>query len=136
MHRVNVRELVPALCVPAGNEDSASKLRLAFRAHTMFFQEVNCSIQLEHVVSATLGRDELVALLCETYSRAVFETLFGIHFDGADAQADRLLLESIRGQLGAGIAYAVHAEVEARGVVIERPDVAPPKPDMEPEPER
>ncbi len=120
--RVTVNNLVPAYCRANPDEASAGRLRQAFVAHTLFFHEAGCSaIQLDQLVKAGVDRHEtLVALLCESYSRAIFESLFAMHFDRMDPQADVQLLEAIGGVFGAELAADVHREVELRGIVLRR----------------
>lgn len=125
--RTTVAKLVPAYCSPNKDPASAGRLRSAFVAHTMFFHEAGANaVQLDKLVAAGVDdRDTLVSLLCESYSRAVFESLFSLHFDRMDPQSDVQLLEAISGVYGAEVAAAVHAEVELRGIVLSRVQPTP-----------
>lgn len=120
--RTTVSQLVPAYCTPNADPASAGRVRSAFVAHVMFFHEADCcAVQVPYLVQSNIDdQNRIVALLCESYSRAVFESLFALHFDRMDPQADVQLLDTISGAFGDDVARRVHEEVKLRGVVIER----------------
>ena len=117
-----VAQLVSPYCAPNRDPASAGRLRSAFVAHTMFFHEAHQqAVQIDRLVASGIDdEDALVTLLCESYSRAVFESLFALHFDRADPQADLQLSESIRQAFGAEIEQRVVSAVRERGVLVER----------------
>ena len=118
--KVTVRELVSGFCSENPDPVSAGLLRRAFVAHTMFFNEVGGStVQVAQLMRSSVSDPAaIVALLRETYSRAVFETAFALHFDRADVASDRALLNVIAEAYDLDVALAVHREVAARGVVL------------------
>lgn len=120
--RTTVNMLIPSYCQPNTDQASAGRVRSAFVAHTMFFHEAQCNaVQLDALVKAGIDdRDTLISLLCESYSRAVFESLFALHFDRMDPRSDEQLLDAIAGVYGRELADAVHAETKLRGIVISR----------------
>lgn len=117
-----VQQLIPAYCNPSKDPASAGRVRQAFVAHTFFFHEAgSVAVQLDQLVRAQVDDHALlVKLLCESYSRAVFETLFAMHFDQQDPRADALLLDQIRDVYGPDLAGQVHEVVKTRGVTLAR----------------
>jgi hypothetical protein len=64
------------------------------------------------------ARDQLLAALCEVYSRGIFETAIGIHFDRIDSLADVHVLQLVSERFGHHMAELVHASVSANGPVV------------------
>lgn len=112
--------LVPAFCSPSTDVVTAGRVRLAFVAHTMFFHEAGqIAVQIDRLAASGLSDEEtLVRLLCESYSRAIFESAFSMYFDQADPKADVHLMEAIASVYGEQLAGQVFATVKARGVVL------------------
>jgi hypothetical protein len=123
-----VLQLVPMFCAPTKDPASPGRVRAAFVAHTMFFHEADAqAVQLDRLAQSGVDdRDTIVRYLCESYSRAVFESLFALHFDSMDPRADEQLLAAIGDTFGDEVAHQVHAVVELRGVVIARSSIARP----------
>ena len=117
-----VQQLIPAYCAPNNDTASAGRLRSAFVAHAMFFHEAGAqAVQLDRLVASGVDDEaSMVALLCESYSRAIFETLFSLHFDRLDPRADVQLLDAIEGTFGAQLAEQVRAQVAERGITLRR----------------
>jgi len=114
---MNVRDLVPSHCAADPNAPTAGKVRLAFRSHVLFRNAARCSLDWPDLVRLDCDTDTRRALLCEFYSRAIFECSIAAHFDGAELRTDYIVLENIADAFGARVAFEVHTAVEREGYV-------------------
>lgn len=119
---VNVRDLVPELCDADPTAATAGRVRLAFRAHVLFFNEAPAVLHFRELLTGSMPDEARLKMLCELYQRAVFECLFCQHFDKADPRTDMQVLRQVTESLGSATALQVHDTVKARGVVIREPD--------------
>lgn len=117
---LTVGDLVNPWCDDNPNETTAGLVRSAFVAHTMFFSEAGLqSVQVQQLSRSNVrDRPSIVRMLCETYSRAVFETAFALYFDRCDPQTDVHLHNVISTFYSPEIANEVRAVIAARGVVL------------------
>lgn len=83
----------------------------SFHANTL---GVGC-FQVHHARS--YKNETRMEVLCEVYSRAIFETCISQHFDETDSRVDALILRHIRDAFGPGVALDVHDAVAKHGPV-------------------
>jgi hypothetical protein len=116
---VHARTLVPAFCDADPLAPSAGAVRLAFRAHLLWFNAAGFAVLQWQQLPELVGddRERIKLSLCELYSRAYFETCFAAHFDRADPQSDMHVLRAIAELFGPKLAEEVHAAVAAHGPV-------------------
>jgi len=115
----HARTLVPAFCDADPLAPSAGAVRLAFRAHLLWFNAAGFAVLQWQQLPELVGddRERIKLSLCELYSRAYFESCFAAHFDRADPQSDMHVLRAIAELFGPRLAEEVHAAVAACGPV-------------------
>lgn len=102
-----------------GQSGFALTIPAAYRAWALWANELGFGcLQVSTVKQYESAGPQRLAQLCEVYSRAVFETAIGLHFDAVDSNVDMLVLLQIQELFSAQLADEVHAAVKARGPVI------------------
>lgn len=116
---IRVTQLVSSYA-PSNTEAAAGLVRSAKVAWTLFFTEIGQQcVQVNHLLASRISDPEdVVRFLSELYSRAVFDTVFAMYFDRHDPGIDRAVLRLVTEGYSQGIACAVYANVEKRGVVL------------------
>lgn len=124
--RANVRDYMPQHSDADPTAPTAGFMRLAFRAHCVFANRCPVVVMGWHdLLAAQVGPSQQFDMLCELYSRAIFECSFARHLDGVDPCTDVAVLEQMRAALGDAMALRVHNEVSELGVVLRHPKDAP-----------
>jgi hypothetical protein len=115
----HARDLVPLFSGADPKAPTAGAVRMAFRAHLLWMNDAGFAVVRWQNLPSIVGDDvDLIKLgLCELYSRALFESAFAAHFDGADPRSDVAVLAQMRDVYGAAMAAEVHSRVAQRGPV-------------------
>lgn len=112
---------------PFESDKSATRITVpsAYRAWAYWATTVGYGcLQVAGIKAANLDTPTELLALCEVYSRAVFETQLGLHFDQCDSKCDVAVLILIRELYTDAIAIGVHRNVAARGPVVRDYDAA------------
>lgn len=106
---------------PFQSDKTATRLTVpsAYRAWAYWATTVGYGcLQVASVRAMDLDKPTELLALCEVYSRAIFETQLGLHFDASDSHVDQAVLILIRDLYSDDVAVGVHRSVAAHGPVV------------------